>query len=269
MNWLHACFGIGITITPVIMTAVFAANQSWRLGYVIVSICYAVVTVLYFLARSRWQDSRPVETEDEAAPTERISMGTTLRLPIVWLGIGMMFLVAAMETTPGNWIFTLFTEGRGIPEVAAAQWVSVFWGSFTVGRIFLGAIINRVNTQMLVYVCLIGAMAGAGLLWWNFAPWVGYAGLTLLGFAQAPIYPVLTSNTPRRVGRRHAANAIGFQVAAAGAGLSLIPALAGVLAAATSLEAIPPLIFAGTAILLALYQLSVMASAKVKHAEDW
>src|SRR5688572_8519376 len=36
MNWLHACFGIGATLGPAIMTAVIANDLSWRVGYFIV-----------------------------------------------------------------------------------------------------------------------------------------------------------------------------------------------------------------------------------------
>src|SRR5262245_11228933 len=33
MNWLHACFGIGATIGPAIMTAVVTGGLGWRVGF--------------------------------------------------------------------------------------------------------------------------------------------------------------------------------------------------------------------------------------------
>jgi fucose permease len=262
MNWLHACFGIGITITPLIMTAIFSAKLSWRIGYVVAGIILAIVTVLYLVTQSRWR-STVVPQGDSKAPVRRRTMGETLRLPIVWIGIGLLFLCAGLETTPGNWMFTLFTEGRGIAEVEAAQWVGVYWGSFTVGRLFFGAIISRVNTTKLLNIVMFGALVGAAMLWWNAAPWIGFAGLTLLGFSQAPVYPVLTSATPRRVGSEHAANAVGFQVAGASAGLALVPAFAGVLAESISLEVIPPIVFASVVIMFVLYQLVLAQSGRI------
>jgi len=38
-----------------------------------------------------------------------------------------------------------------------------------------------------------------------------FLGLALIGFSGSPFFPVLTSNTPERLGAKHAANAIGYQ----------------------------------------------------------
>ena len=58
----------------------------------------------------------------------------------------MFFIYAGLEATPGQWVFTCFTQARGIAEETAGLWVSIYWGSFTIGRIFFGAIITRLNT---------------------------------------------------------------------------------------------------------------------------
>jgi fucose permease len=265
MNWLHASFGIGVTLTPLMMTAIFSAQLSWRIGYVVTGIVIAVTAACYLITQSWWR-STVVLQADSSTPAKRISMGQTLRLPIVWIGIAMLFLVAGLESTPGNWMFTVFTKGRGIAEVTAAQWVSVYWASFTVGRIFFGFIISRVNPTTLLRVVMLIGLIGAGLLWWNAAPWIGFAGLTILGFSLAPIYPVMTSDTPRRTGVEHAANAVGFQVAGAGAGLAILPAFAGILAEHISLDIIPPIVLVSYVLMFALFQLSLSYSARTASA---
>jgi fucose permease len=259
MNWLHASAGVGVTITPLIMTAVFSAQLSWRYGYLVVGIFTVLVMVLSFIARFRWSlvDGTSRGASDDAARTaRRVPLGVTLSLPILWLAMGTAFFYSGSEGTPGNWIFTLFTQSRGVPEVEAAQWVSVYWGVFTFGRIFFGLVISRVNLSVLLRACMVAALVGTGLLWWHPLLWISYAGLALLGFVLAPILPVLISNLPRWVGPQHAANAIGVQIAVAGTGFTMIPALAGVIANRSSLEAIPPVLFASLFLLLALYQVS-------------
>jgi fucose permease len=265
MNWLHASFGIGVTLTPLMMTAIFSAQLSWRVGYGITGVVMGITAILYLLTQSRWRSTVVVHA-DSGQPVKRISMGQTLRLPIVWIGIAMLFLVAGLESTPGNWMFTVFTKGRGIAEVVAAQWVSVYWASFTVGRIFFGFIISRVNPTMMLRVVMLIGVIGAGLLWWNAAPWIGFLGLTILGFSLAPIYPVMTSDTPRRVGVEHANNAVGYQVAGAGVGLALLPAFAGILAEHISLEIIPPIVLIVYVLMFVLFQLSQMYSARTVSA---
>jgi fucose permease len=212
---------------------------------------------------SWWRSVVPQPTSD--SPVNRVSLGSVLRMPAVWMGIAMFFLYAGLEATPGQWVFPLFTQVRGIDEVSAGQWVSIYWGSFTIGRIFFGAIITRVQTLLLLRLCLLGALSGALLLWWNPAAWVGFAGLTLLGFSQAPLFPVLISNTPKRVGALNAPNAIGFQVAGAGVGIAALPALAGILANNISLEIIPPFIVTAGVLMIVLHELSVAQSARIQE----
>ncbi len=262
MNWLHAAFGVGITISPLILTAVFAADQSWRLGYWIVAAFIGVVALCYLATMGWWRSIVP-QTGDK--PARRVSMRSTLRMPVVWMGIAMFFLYAGLEATPGQWVFTYFTQARGIVEESAGLWVSIYWGSFTIGRIFFGAIITRLNTRILLRVLIITAIISALLIWWNPVDWVGFVGLTVLGFAQAPMFPVLVSNTPRRVGVEHAPNAIGFQISGAGIGVAALPALAGVLANNISLEIIPPFIFTAGILILVLYELSLMQAARMNR----
>jgi fucose permease len=97
---------------------------------------------------------------------------------------------------------------------------------------------------------------GALLFWWNPADIVSFLALALMGFAMAPIFPLLTSITPGRLGVADATNAIGFQVAAASIGIAVLPGLAGALAERTTLEAIPPFMVATFIILFTLNEVA-------------
>ena len=260
MNWLHASFGVGVTIGPLIMTEILKAGLSWRVGYEIIGACVVVLLVLLLLTISWWRVTVPAPG---SAPVQRASLWTILRMPVIWIGIMMFFVYAGLEATPGVWVYTLFTQSRGIGAVAAGQWVSIYWASFTIGRIFFGAIISRVNTLVLLRVCMIGVLIGALLLWWNPLVWIGFAGLTLLGFAQAPLFPVLVSATPNRVGVANAANVIGFQVAGAGVGIAALPALAGFLVQTVSPETLAPFIVVAGVLLIVLHELSVAQGVRI------
>lgn len=273
INWLHAAFGVGITVTPLIMTAVFSAELSWRYGYLIVSVFSVLVVGLLFVMRGRWQavNTAPHEvtadTDSAAHPVRQMPLLVTLALPALWLAMAMAFLYSGSEGTAGNWVFTLFTQERGIDEVEAARWMSIYWGMFTFGRMVFGVIIGRMSVSVLLRLCMVASMLAVALVWWNPAPWVGYIGLAALGFSLAPIFPVLVSNVPRWVGRQHAANAVGLQIAVAGTGFSLVPAAAGVLAQHTSLEAIPPMIFFTLAMLTVLYQANEVITARKRKRQ--
>jgi fucose permease len=261
MNWLHGSFGIGTTIGPVVMTAVLAGGNSRRVGYVNDSAVMLVVVVVFIVGRNWW---KPVIVASETTNAKRKGVLDVLRMPAVWFGIALFFLYAGLEATPGSWMYTLFTEARGIAEGSAGLWVSIYWASFTVGRFFFGAIINRVNTLTLTRLCMLGVVVGAILLWWNPVEWIGFLGLTVVGFMEAPLFPIFVSDTPKRVGMENAGNAIGFQVAGAGIGIAMLPALAGFIANSTSLNSIPPFIFVCALIVIILHEFSVAQGKRVE-----
>ncbi|MBK8020550.1 MAG: MFS transporter [Chloroflexi bacterium] len=262
LNWLHACFGIGATVSPLIVTAILDNDLSWRAAFVLVTLISGVVTLAFLFMRGRWRTM--AAQAHRADGGQGVRMSDTLRIPAVWLGIVLFFFYAGMETSPGQWMFPLYNQSRGIPEATAGFWVSFYWGSFTIGRIFFGAIISYIKPNRLMRLCLIGTMAGAALIWWSPTPDVGFLGLALFGFSQAPMFPVFISQTLARVGARHTPNAIGFQVAGAGIGIAGIPALIGFLAARSTLEIIPPFLFGASILVVILYEISARVHMREK-----
>src|SRR4029079_12093693 len=65
VNWLHACYGVGAAIGPVMMTAVLNAGQPWRWGYAIVAISQLLMAMAFGLTRRLWT-SRSVNEQAEA-----------------------------------------------------------------------------------------------------------------------------------------------------------------------------------------------------------
>jgi fucose permease len=254
MNWLHASYGVGATFGPLLITGILNAGGTWRTAYIASAIFYGVLVMLYVLTRSYWNDSQQVSDDKPAIQTPARA---TLRLPLVWIGILIFFLYAGIEVTPGQWSFDVFTLTREVAEETAGLWVGLYWGSFTVGRVFFGLIVNWMKTRTLVWICLTGSLIGVLLYAWNPSNTVGFIGLGLIGFSLAPIFPLLMTNTQELLGPVHAPNAIGFEVAAASAGIGLIPGIAGVLAQRFNLTIIPTFLVVVMVVLVALYAISL------------
>jgi fucose permease len=242
MVWLHACFGLGSALGPAIATLLLAGGLPWRWIYGLIAVLFALLLAGYVLTREQWQISASVSTSAQADATQDgvVLAGSrdTLRVPAVWMGITLFFVFTGLQVTGGQWSYTLFTEGRSIAPAVAGMWVSIYWGSLTVGRILVGFAARYVQTVGLLRLALVGATVGAVLIWWHPSALLSFLGLALMGFAQAPMYPLSLSETPRRVGVRHAANAIGFQAAGATLGWSFVPSLVGKVAASQGLEVI-------------------------------
>jgi len=255
MSWLHASFGLGATIAPIMLTALFSLGVIWRWGYIIVAVLQLTMGVLVFLRAKEWR-MRGAEAEAEGSLTHQRARATLAR-PIVWVNIAIFFVYAGVEVTAGNWSYSLFTEARGVPLETAGLWAGLYWGSFTVGRIFFGVVADRFAVIPTVRTMVLTAIAAAALLWWNPTNWLGFGGLLVLGFALAPIFPLLVTATPLRLGGADANNAIGFQVAAASFGIGVLPGLAGALADHTSLEVVGPFLVAWLVLMFVLHEIAV------------
>ena len=265
MNWLHASFGLGATLGPLLMTSLLSVGAVWRWGYWILGAAHVLVALWVYVRADKWQ----MHGDDPASQTGPAGSGqraehrrylATLSRPIVWVNIALFFFYTGAEVSTGNWAFTLFTEGRSVPIAVAGFWASFYWGSFTFGRIVFGIIADRLNIANAIRAMIALAAAGAALLWWNPDDWVSFAGLAIIGFALAPVFPLLISSTPRRLGVADATNAIGFQVGAASFGIAVLPGLAGALAERTSIEIVPPYLLTAMLIMLALHEIAVRGS---------
>ncbi len=263
MQWLHASFGVGATLSPLIMTAGLALFASWRSAYLFVSLLMVVMAICFFITLPAWKRSKQLSSAAaESEEAERglmdyhTSLWETLLRAVTWVSILMFLLYTGAELTLGNWTYTLFTEGRGVSPHLAGLWAGGFWATFTIGRVLAGLYAYRLRLNTLMYGAMVLALVGAILFWWNPLAVVGVAGVFIVGFAMAPIFPGLVSSTSQRAGRRHAANTIGIQISAAGLGGALLPSLAGFLAQRISLETIPVMLSVSVLGLLVLYLLS-------------
>jgi fucose permease len=264
MQWLHACYGIGAMLGPIIMTIALTTQNSWRLGYRVVGVFQLFLAVCFALTLPIWnQKEAPLGAEQPKRLTDyKTPLTKTLVQPRVWLSALLFFLYVGAEVSMGTWAYTLLTESRGIQSAMAGLMVSSYWGTFTMGRILAGLYAKRVGVNRLVLGGLVAALLGAVLLGWNPINAASLISIPLIGFAIAPIFPALISGTSQRVGAHNAANTIGMQMAASGLGTAVIPSTIGILAGRISLEVIPVCLMVLYASLLGLFTLGVNSGSK-------
>ena len=258
MQWLHASWGVGITLGPIIMTLGLTNTETWQFGYRVVGIFQILLAVGFLLTTGMWrQNDQPTETNPKKKLTEyKTPIGETLRHPQVWLSVLLFFLYVGAETSLGTWTYTLLTESRGVEKALAGFFSGSYWFTFTLGRVFAGLIANKIGVNKLVKGGLVGALLGAGLLIWNPFVLANVIAVGIIGLSIAPIFPAMMSGTKIRVGDHFAANTIGMQMTATGLGTAVIPSLMGVLARRISLEIIPIILLAIYAVLLGFYILA-------------
>ncbi len=238
MQWLHASFGIGITAGPIIMTIAISMTSRWQIGYLLVSVAVGILASIFLITKGMWNEITFSESKEFFDKNEASLIETLKQIPVL-LSMLMFFLYTGLELGIGHWIYSILTESRKIsPEIAGIM-ASSYWAMFTVGRILAGWASKIVDNTKLIFLSLFLAFFGLILLITKSGELITILGISLAGFAIAPIFPSMVSDTASRVGARFHTNAIGLQMSSAGFGMAVIPSFGGVIAKIFTLEVIP------------------------------
>lgn len=244
MALLHAGFGAGAASSPVLVAWLLASGGSWRVAYLGLLAGHAVVGVLA-LVLVRGFDTVAVPPAIESVELAR-------RRAAVAAGVLLFTVYVGVELTAGQWAYTLFTEGRGLSRQGAATLVTAYWGALGLGRLLMGLAGDRLRPTLLLRVAMGVAVGASLVLWWD-PGGAGGVALPVLGFALAPIFPMLVTLTPARLGAEQATGVIGLQMAAAAAGGAFIPGLGGLLADAHGLEQLAPFLVAVAVLMVVVF----------------
>ena len=258
MNWLHASWGVGLTIAPLFMTLfITTINMGWEMGYFVMGVLSVALVALIALNLRRWETTDA--PADDTSPTPSLPLTETLVQPAVQWSMLTFFVYGGVEIGTGQLANTLLVEGRSISQEVAGVWLSFYWGSFTLGRIMIGLLALRLKDDHILYGCVTLASLGAFLLVLaDKLPFLNLLALICIGLGLSAIFPVLISQTPGRVGHKHTTNAIGLQVGIAGLGATILPGIIGLLTDHLSFEAI------SYSLLAIVLVLSVMLTALLR-----
>ncbi len=215
MNGLHAFFGIGSFISPLIIATVLSATHDIYWVYWLFAIMAFPIALWIWTLPS--PQSRAVPAHHENAPFPI--------LPVVAMVLCFVLYVGG-EAGYGAWIYTYaFKLGFGT-EVTAAYLTSAFWGSFTVGRLLGIWISTRLKPLTILVLDFAGCFLSliVILLLRESAPGL-WAGTVLFGLSQASIFPTFLTLAEERM---HITGAIaGLFLVGAGLGGMTLPWMIG------------------------------------------
>jgi fucose permease len=242
MGMLHASYGVGATVGPLLVTFGLARGGHWRPAFVVFAALNAVIAARFFARRQLWQDR---EAPAHAPPPAKSRKATIV------LALLVFALITATETTAAQFGFSYLTLERHLSESIAGLAVAGFYAGLTVTRFGLGAVGHRLRPERLLTVSTVGVIAGAALLWWSVNALVAGTALAVMGLAGGALFPVNVLLTPRRVGTAATQRVVGWQLAAANVGGAVYPPVVGAVIAAVGLAAVGPAVV-GLAAALAL-----------------
>ena len=243
MNWLHAFWGVGAAIGPIIMSSFLLREGSWSAGYRFIGLIQIAFIIVFILTFKLWQKvkivSNVASTDSEDHEQEGSNFKNLIALPGVKQSLLVFFSYCAIEATFGLWASSYFVIVRNLTEETAALWVSLYFGGITVGRFMAGFLTMKLNHKKLIG--LGSGLIGLGILILFLSVPESFLllALFLIGFGCAPIFPSLIHETPNNFGAKHSQAIIGIQMAFAYMGSMLMPPLFGILAELINYRILP------------------------------
>ena len=251
LNYLHAFYGIGALLGPLIASTILAIRWGWNSVY-IVWIGMSLVLLIGFQLVFREQNIS--QREDTATRPESNVLLAALSVPMVWIAALFMLIYVGAEVSVGSWTYSFLTEERHAPILLAGWMVSGYWIGLTLGRLTLARVTLRIGSERLILGCLVGVVIGGLFVWLLPVYAVSAVGLGLIGFSFGPIYPTTIALISNKVSSRILPSVIGFIVSLGSIGAAICPWLAGMLAERIGLWSLMPYVIVLTAVMTCLWQ---------------
>lgn len=189
LNILHAWWPAGIVVGGLLGVGIAGVGLPWELNMMVLMV--PALVLAWMVASSTF----PV--------TERVAAGISyggmfsalLKSPLFWVFWGCMFLTAAAELAPGQWVNITLSNIVGMQGILLLVYVS---GLMFVMRHFAGPIVARISSVGLMFVSCLAAGIGLYLLSLANTPLLAFAAATVWGMGVCYMWPTMLALVSER-----------------------------------------------------------------------
>lgn len=266
MNWLHCFWGVGVTVSPIIMSAFLSGETgSWRTGYRIIAAIQFCIALIAAISLSHWKDSESggATAGDENEKNKKANIFSVKGVLTSTLSLG---LYCGMEFLIGTWGASYLVNTFALSPDSAAKWISLYYGGIMLGRLVSGFVSMKTSDNTLIRAGIVISFAGMFLLTLPIGT-PAFFGLLLIGFGFGPIFPSVLHSVPGRFGNELSADITGFHMGGAYALGFLIQVSFGYIASATTFYITPFVLLAVAAALFTVNEVTIRTVAKRKAEE--
>ncbi|OKP68936.1 MFS transporter [Paenibacillus sp. P3E] len=185
MNLSHFFYGLSSTVAPLISSGlmtvtVFGHMLDWRGVYLMILMLSMIPMIPAFLGKFPGDATR---TED------RIPLSAISRDPVIWLLVAVLSFGVISELAVGGWLVNFLEKAYGWETPAAAGMLSAFFLCFTLARLVLGPLTDKIGfaLSLIVFSAFTGICTFAAILWGESGAFL----FAIAGFGVAPIYPTV------------------------------------------------------------------------------
>lgn len=228
MNLLHCFYGVGISISPYLMSLVIAGEGGWRGGYQMATLLQAGIALLLFATLGVWKKIH-TQNRQEEVPQKVLSLKEILRIPGVKTMLLLFLTSCAIETTCSGWGSTYLVEFKHMAADRAAAMITYYYVGMALGRLLSGILATKLRCWQIIRLSMWTLGIALAVLLLPGPAILAGVGLFLVGLGNGPLFPNFSYLTPENFGEDVSQSVMGVQMATAYLGSMLAPVLCGVL----------------------------------------
>ena len=255
LGMLHAFYGVGALLGPILATTLLALGFYWQhIYFVVAAIVSMTIIGMLWAVLHRYP---PMMLKLATNINPKANLRRALKTPIVLVSSLLLLIYVGTEVSIGNWAYTVQHVSRGIPAWIAGYSIAGYWLGLTLGRLAMGQLVKHLGATRTIDVSL--ALLLIGLLMWGWLPnqWLS---LPVMGLGLAAIFPAMIWLTPQRVAAPIVPAAIGFLASVGSLGSASIPTIVGWVADRAGLEIIPAFLVPLAIVMIGLHRWLVSRS---------
>lgn len=200
ISMLHASWGLGSAVGPMIMSYAIVSTHSYRNGFIWVISIILITSICFILLKIYWEGKKKALSEDfvnrhsvsKEEKESHINLKDIFTIKLGFIFVICFILCGATNTTISNWIATLSVKQRNITVAEGATAAAFYFGGLTAVRIILGFISDRIKTKYIMFFGLIVSIIGYALMFLpNKSLPFTYFIATIVGVGISPLVPFL------------------------------------------------------------------------------
>lgn len=237
INFLHCFYGVGVTVSPYLMSLALSDNMNWRGGYRTVFFIQLTIAALSVISLPIWKKVKQALPQEE--PIRVLSLSQMLRRRKIWASCGVFLGISSLESTCLIWGSTYLSESVGMSADVAAALITFYFIGMTVGRLLSGLLTIKYSDWQIIFSGQAVIFVAIILLLMQTNAIITALGLFLIGLGNGPIFPNITHLTPGLYSKETSQSIIGIEMAFSNLSIMLTPILFGVVTTYTGVAIFP------------------------------
>ena len=200
ISMLHASWGLGSSVGPIIMSYALAHTPSYKNGFIWVIGAILIIGICFILLKIYWEGKKKSLPEDfvnrhsvsKEEKESHIDLKDIFKIKLGFVFVLCFILCGSTNSAISNWIATLSVEQRGITVAEGATAAAFYFGGLTAVRVILGFISDRIKTKYILIFGLVVSIIGYSLMFIrNTSLPFTYFVATIVGIGISPLVPFL------------------------------------------------------------------------------